>query len=124
MEIYSSKSFYNQSRFLSSSHYLSVNRDVTKREHPEPLRPLLPEIEEFSRHNHFRVLHPVLRHVRITRWTSSNNLISIISRLLALGLELPEETFVDIHGYDAVGEAYGTSQRVSYSRHLVLNPIL
>lgn len=28
-------------------------------------------------------------------------------RLLALGLELPEETLVDLHGYSAVGETYG-----------------
>jgi len=29
-----------------------------------------------------------------------------ILRLLAIGLGLPEETFVDMHGYDAVGETY------------------
>lgn len=30
-----------------------------------------------------------------------------VLRLLALGLELPEETFVNMHGLDAVGETYG-----------------
>lgn len=26
---------------------------------------------------------------------------------MAIGLELPEETFIDMHGYDSVGETYG-----------------
>ncbi|GLB39565.1 putative non-haem dioxygenase in morphine synthesis N-terminal [Lyophyllum shimeji] len=65
----------------------NINREVTKREHPHALRPFLPEIAEFARHNHFNVLHPILR-------------------LLALGLELPEDTLVNCHGYDAVGESY------------------
>ncbi|KAF5358211.1 hypothetical protein D9756_001600 [Leucocoprinus leucothites] len=67
-------------------HY-NINRDTTKRGHPEAVRPLLPEIEAFAKHNHFNVLHPILR-------------------LLAIGLQLPEDTFVDIHGYKAVGETY------------------
>jgi len=66
---------------------LQHNRDITQREHPEAIRPLLPEIEGFAKHNHFKVLHPILR-------------------LLALGLELPEESFVEMHKYDAVGETY------------------
>ncbi|KAF8870498.1 hypothetical protein BD779DRAFT_1614102 [Infundibulicybe gibba] len=72
-------------------HY-NINRDINKRGHPEPLRPFLPEIESFGRYNHFNILHPILR-------------------LMALGLELPEETFVNIHGYDAVGETYGIYPR-------------
>ena len=40
---------------------LPVNRDVSVREHPKPVRPFLPEIEQFARHNHFNVLHPILR---------------------------------------------------------------
>ncbi|KAG2076310.1 Clavaminate synthase-like protein [Suillus decipiens] len=67
-------------------HY-NFNRDVTKRGHPETLRPLLPEIKEFSKHNHFNVLHPVLR-------------------LIARSLELPEDTLVNNHDYDAIGETY------------------
>ncbi|KAF9451060.1 Clavaminate synthase-like protein [Macrolepiota fuliginosa MF-IS2] len=67
-------------------HY-NLNRDVTKREHPQAVRPLLPEIEAFAKHNHFHVLHTILR-------------------LLAIGLELPEETLVNMHRYDAVGETY------------------
>ncbi|KAF4607771.1 hypothetical protein EYR40_000106 [Pleurotus pulmonarius] len=67
-------------------HY-NIHRDVNKREHPQPIRPFLQEIEAFARHNHFNVLHPILR-------------------LLALGLELDEEALVKIHGYNAPGETY------------------
>ncbi|KAJ7092790.1 hypothetical protein B0H15DRAFT_162501 [Mycena belliarum] len=67
-------------------HY-NINRDVTKRQHPEAVRPLLGEIEAFARHTHFNVLHPILR-------------------LLALGLELPEDALVNFHGFSAVGETY------------------
>jgi len=65
----------------------NLNRDVTKRPHPVPLRPFLPEIAAFAKFNHEHVLHEILR-------------------LLSLGLEIPEDTLVDIHGYDAVGETY------------------
>ncbi|KAJ7820017.1 Clavaminate synthase-like protein [Mycena olivaceomarginata] len=67
-------------------HY-NINRDVTKRQHPEAVRPFLPEIEAFARHNHFNVLHPILR-------------------LLARGLELPEDALVNLHGFESVGETY------------------
>ncbi|KAH9835001.1 uncharacterized protein C8Q71DRAFT_136350 [Rhodofomes roseus] len=67
-------------------HY-NINRDVTKKLHPQALRPLIPEIEAFAKFNHLQVLHPLLR-------------------LFALGMELPEDTFVNIHGYDAAGESY------------------
>lgn len=65
----------------------NINRIVTKKEHPEALRPLLAELDAFARHNHFNVLHPILR-------------------LMATGLELPEDTFVNLHNWDAVGETY------------------
>ncbi|CAA7263311.1 unnamed protein product [Cyclocybe aegerita] len=67
-------------------HY-NVNKDITKREHPEALRAFFPEISAFARHNHENILHALLR-------------------LLALGLELPEDTLVKHHGFDAVGESY------------------
>ncbi|KAI0303680.1 Clavaminate synthase-like protein [Multifurca ochricompacta] len=51
------------------------------------VRPLLPEIQEFIRHNHIQVVHE-------------------IERLLALGLELPEETLVDIHNFEDKNNAY------------------
>ncbi|KAJ7018055.1 Clavaminate synthase-like protein [Mycena alexandri] len=65
----------------------NINRDVTKRPHPEALQPFLGEIEAFARHTHFNILHPVLR-------------------LLALGLEPPEDALVDRHGFSSVGETY------------------
>jgi len=65
----------------------NINRDITKKSHPAPLRPLLPEIQAFAKFNHVHVLHELLR-------------------LLALGLELPEDTLVNNHGYDAAGETY------------------
>ncbi|KAF8184351.1 hypothetical protein K438DRAFT_1974551 [Mycena galopus ATCC 62051] len=68
-------------------HY-NTNRNVRKREHPQALRPYIPEIEAFAHHNHFNVLHPILR-------------------LLALGLELTENTLVDQHQFKAVGETSG-----------------
>ena len=40
---------------------VQVNRDVTKRPHPQALRPFFPELGAFARHNHFNVLHPILR---------------------------------------------------------------
>jgi len=67
-------------------HY-NVNRDVTKRQHPEALRPVIPEIDAFVRFNHFQILHPILR-------------------ILALSLELPEDTFVKEHNFVARGETY------------------
>ncbi|KAK7680292.1 hypothetical protein QCA50_016532 [Cerrena zonata] len=67
-------------------HY-NINKIVTNREHPEVLRPLISELDEFSRHNYFNVLYPLLR-------------------LLAIGLELPEDTFLKIHQYDKVGESW------------------
>ncbi|KAF5379541.1 hypothetical protein D9615_006661 [Tricholomella constricta] len=65
-------------------HY-SVNLDVTMKEHPEALRPFLPEISDFAQHNQINVLFPLLR-------------------LLALGLELPEDTFVKQHRIDSSKE--------------------
>ncbi|KAJ7620254.1 hypothetical protein FB45DRAFT_929810 [Roridomyces roridus] len=62
--------------------YWVINMDVTKKKHPEALRPLLPEIDAFARHTHFNVLHPILR-------------------LMALGLELPEEELVNLHGFSS-----------------------
>jgi len=62
----------------------AINRDVTTRPHPEALRPFLPEIDTFARHNHFNVLHTILR-------------------LIALSLELPEEALVQKHNFDRKG---------------------
>ncbi|EIW79585.1 Clavaminate synthase-like protein [Coniophora puteana RWD-64-598 SS2] len=61
-------------------HY-TFNQQVNSAKHPEAVIPYLPEIQEFIKYNHFNILHPLLR-------------------LIALGLELPEETLVNLHGFD------------------------
>jgi len=72
---------------LDSNETYNINRDVTKKEHPAALRPVMNEVTAFARFNHFDVLHELLR-------------------LLALGLEVPEDTFVKMHQFDATGESY------------------
>ncbi|KAG6329371.1 hypothetical protein ID866_9718 [Astraeus odoratus] len=62
--------------------YLNIDRHVDKQGHPEALRPLLPEIKEFSRFNHDNVL------------------------LIALSLELHEDALVNIHKCNNLGEAF------------------
>ncbi|PIL28627.1 hypothetical protein GSI_08669 [Ganoderma sinense ZZ0214-1] len=64
-------------------HYATV-RPAFGQQHPRALQPFLPEVHGFMEHNHFNVLHQILR-------------------LLALGLELPEETFVERHHFDVEG---------------------
>ncbi|KAI6019153.1 hypothetical protein EDC04DRAFT_2576053 [Pisolithus marmoratus] len=75
----------------------AMNFDVTQRPHPQALRPFLPELDAFARHNHFNVLHPILR-------------------LIALSLELPEETLVDKHNFDRAGKTSNDPPIVSYRR--------
>ncbi|TBU25799.1 Clavaminate synthase-like protein [Dichomitus squalens] len=55
--------------------------------HPKALEPFLPELRAFCEHNHYNVLHNILR-------------------LLAIGMEIDEETFVKMHGFDAVGDSH------------------
>ncbi|KAF8646665.1 hypothetical protein AX16_007163 [Volvariella volvacea WC 439] len=70
--------------FDQVEHY-NINRNVMGRSHPQALRPFLGEISDFAHHNHYNILHPLLR-------------------LLALGLSLPEETFVHCHNFSKPGE--------------------
>jgi isopenicillin N synthase-like dioxygenase len=67
-------------------HY-NINRDVTKKPHPEVLRQYLPEIKSFAKFNHTEVLDKVLR-------------------LMSLGMEMPEDTLSKVHRYEAEGESY------------------
>ncbi|KAF8841437.1 Clavaminate synthase-like protein [Paxillus ammoniavirescens] len=73
---------------LDQIEHYALNRIVTKRSHPQALRPFLPELDVFARHNHFNILHPILR-------------------LIALSLELHEETLVEKHSFDRPGETSG-----------------
>ncbi|KAG2066337.1 Clavaminate synthase-like protein [Suillus decipiens] len=56
------------------------------------LRPFLPELDDFAHHNHFNILHPILR-------------------LVALSLELPEETLVERHNFNRTGETTVTFKK-------------
>ncbi|EIM91457.1 Clavaminate synthase-like protein [Stereum hirsutum FP-91666 SS1] len=65
----------------------NFNRNVHYKEHPQAIRPLLPEIQEFIRFNHEEVLHE-------------------LERLLALGLELPEDTLTHITSFEQNNNGY------------------
>lgn len=67
-------------------HY-NIHRDVNVRQHPRALQPFLPEIQSFTHFNHFNVLYPILR-------------------LMAMGMELPEDAFVNVFGWSAEGETW------------------
>ncbi|OAX38740.1 Clavaminate synthase-like protein [Rhizopogon vinicolor AM-OR11-026] len=59
----------------------SYNRGVDMPEHPEALFPLLPEVDKLYNFSHFNVVYTILR-------------------LIARGLELPEDTLVNKHNWD------------------------
>ncbi|KAI9568580.1 hypothetical protein HD554DRAFT_2322242 [Boletus coccyginus] len=71
---------------LDQIQHYAMNRKITKHPHPQALRPFLPELDAFARHNHFNILHPILR-------------------VIALSLELPEETLVEKHAFEEKCEA-------------------
>ncbi len=58
--------------------------------------------------SHFTVLHPFL--------SSFGVLLTCQLRLLALGLGLPEDALVDLHGYSSVGESYSEAFVLRSSR--------
>ncbi|ESK86571.1 hypothetical protein Moror_9799 [Moniliophthora roreri MCA 2997] len=66
-------------------HY-NINRSIRKRDHPTVLRPHLDEIQDFAQHNHNHILYTILR-------------------ILAIGMDLPEETFVEMHRFESPGES-------------------
>jgi isopenicillin N synthase-like dioxygenase len=74
---------------------VQVNRNVTTHPHPQALRPFLPELDAFARHNHLNVLRPILR-------------------LIALSLELPEETLMEKHTFE--GQDKTTIRFMRYHR--------
>ncbi|KAI0703881.1 Clavaminate synthase-like protein [Cerioporus squamosus] len=63
----------------------SVHHQVDMQDHPQALQPYLPEIMAFNEYNHFKILFPILR-------------------LLALGLELPEDTLVNMHQFNGTNK--------------------
>nr|VWO99283.1 AB hydrolase-1 domain-containing protein [Ganoderma boninense] len=68
--------------------HFNMNRQIYGCDiYPKALQPFLPEMRAFAEYNHYNILHPILR-------------------LLALGMELPEELFVDMHKFEAPGETW------------------
>ncbi|KAH9903173.1 Clavaminate synthase-like protein [Cubamyces lactineus] len=59
--------------------------DPEIQEHPRAIEPFLPELRAFTEHNYYHVMHPLLR-------------------MLAQGMELPEETFVHLHNFGSPTE--------------------
>ena len=86
----------------------TVHRPIFQQQHPKALQPFLPEIRSFVEHNHYQVLHPILRRVPKAIMWRLWHYNPWLRRMLAIGLELPEETFVNQHNFDAQGETYGT----------------
>ncbi|KAK0194590.1 Clavaminate synthase-like protein [Armillaria mellea] len=63
----------------------SINKS-NEQEHPAALRPYSKYLNDFARHNHFNVVYPILK-------------------LLARGLELPEDTLIKQHQFNAEGDS-------------------
>ncbi|KAJ3764434.1 Clavaminate synthase-like protein [Lentinula raphanica] len=84
---YEEKEKYLSSIKEAGSYQGKLHRDVNRRGHPEALLPLLPEIDQFARHSHMNVLSPILR-------------------LMAIGLELPEDTLLNMHRWEGDSETY------------------
>ena len=85
-------------------HY-NMHRTVIGQQHPKELQPFVNEIRSFAEHCHYNVLHPILR---LVHCLSNSETAEKGSRLLALGLELPEDAFIDMFNFDAQGETYCT----------------
>lgn len=82
-----------------------MHRAILKQEHPKPLVPFLPEIRTFAEYNHYNILNPILQYVR-REFSSVRCGERVTIRLLARGMELPENTFVDFHHYENKGEGW------------------
>ncbi|KAI0658145.1 Clavaminate synthase-like protein [Cubamyces menziesii] len=84
----------------------NLHRAVTDpelQEHPRAMEPFLPELRAFTEHNHYNVMHPLLR-------------------VLAQGMELPDETFVRLHNFDGPADTSGTFSPLSQSRVMKYYP--
>ncbi|KAG1730105.1 uncharacterized protein EDB91DRAFT_1239136 [Suillus paluster] len=55
-----------ENHILDQIEHYGINKDVTKRPHPQALRPFIPEVDAFIRHNHFNIVHPILRLIALS----------------------------------------------------------
>jgi len=62
-------------------------REIRDGDHPEPLRPFLPEVDDFAKQIHSDIINPLLR-------------------LIALSLELDEDYFIQMHDHSANAETF------------------
>ncbi|KAG0703591.1 hypothetical protein DFH29DRAFT_1042205 [Suillus ampliporus] len=79
-----------------------INYYVNRREHLESVRPLLPEIAEFTEHNQFNVLRLILK--KNMYFALEDDPLITVFRFIARNLELPEDTLVSNYDCDAVNE--------------------
>ena len=79
---------------------------MNNKSHPEAVRPFLPEIQEFVRHNDIDVLHEIERYVPLDFEIHGDQAEGRRMSLPGLGLELPEDTLVNIHNYNDKNNSY------------------
>ncbi|KAI0634446.1 Clavaminate synthase-like protein [Trametes polyzona] len=66
----------------------NTHRTVTElQSHPKAVQPFFPELRAFAEYNHNKILVPILQ-------------------ILARGLELPEDSFAKMHGWEDDSETY------------------
>jgi hypothetical protein len=86
-----------------------VHRDIHHDPHPDALNPFIPELDDFNKHNHYNILFPILRSAHTVSFFYKKLFVLkflnavYASRLLALGLEIPEETFVEQNKFEDEG---------------------
>ncbi|KAH7928363.1 Clavaminate synthase-like protein [Leucogyrophana mollusca] len=80
----------------------NINRHISNVSHPQALRPFIPEVDAFIRHNHFNILEPLLK-------------------LVALTLELPEDTLSNMHSFDGSNISYFMTSCVHFHNLTLYN---
>ena len=88
-----------------------VPRNVSRRNHPNVLRPFLPEVQKIIEFTHREVLNEVQKSVQIFS-VPKLHIYLLQNRLLSLGLELPENTLPDLHPFDETNHSFCEYTRV------------
>ena len=60
-------------RVIGAFYISTVGRNIP---HPQALRPFLPEVDAFAQHNHFNVLHPILRSIQLESLVDVSSYVS------------------------------------------------